>query len=117
MFISKMKFLILIIFIVTYSFKALSENYDLKQIVTLDDPWGSSFINKNEFIITEKTGKIKIVDISKKTVTEVKHNLNYLIVGQGGLLDIKYHDKNIWISYTEKRENLKSSTTQILIYV
>ena len=111
MFISKIKFLILIIFIVTFSSKTLSENYDLKKIVSLNNPWGSSFISKNEFIITEKTGKIRIVDISKKIVTEVKHNLNYLIVGQGGLLDIKYYDKNIWISYTEKRENLKTSTS------
>ena len=105
------KFYVLIIFIATFSSKSLSENYNLKKIVTLDDPWGSSFLNNSELIVTEKNGKIKIVDVLSKKISEVNHNLNYLIVGQGGLLDIIHHDKNIWISYTEKRENLKTSTS------
>jgi quinoprotein glucose dehydrogenase len=105
------KFYVLIIFIATFSSKSLSENYNLKKIVTLDDPWGSSFLNNSELIVTEKNGKIKIVDVLSKKISEVDHNLNYLIVGQGGLLDIIHHDKNIWISYTEKRENLKTSTS------
>ena len=105
------KFYVLIIFIATFSSKSLSDNYNLKKIVTLDDPWGSSFLNNSELIVTEKNGKIKIVDVLSKKISEVDHNLNYLIVGQGGLLDIIHHDKNIWISYTEKRENLKTSTS------
>ena len=47
-----MKFFLLRIIVVTFSSKSLSENYNLKKIVTLDDPWGSSFINNTELIIT-----------------------------------------------------------------
>ena len=57
----------------------------------------------NEIIITEKSGKIKIVNIISKKITEVKHNLNFLEVGQGGLLDIIYQDNILWISYSENR--------------
>ena len=105
------RFCALIIFIATFSSKSLSENYNFKKIVTLDDPWGSSFLNNSELIVTEKSGKIKIIDIFSKKVSEVEHNLNYLVAGQGGLLDIIHDNNNIWISYTEKRKNLKSSTS------
>ena len=88
-----------------------SANFNLKKIVDLDDPWGSSFINKDEIIVTEKNGKIKIINVVSKDIVEVEHNLNFLVVGQGGLLDIIYQDNNLWISYTEKRSNLKTSTS------
>ena len=38
-----------------------AEEFKFKKIVNLTKPWGSSFINKNEIIITEKKGKIKII--------------------------------------------------------
>ena len=42
---------------------------------------------------------------------EVKHNLNYLVYGQGGLLDIIYQNNEIWISYSENRGSWKTSTS------
>ena len=33
------------------------------KIIKLNEPWGSSFIDNDEIIITEKSGKIKIVNI------------------------------------------------------
>ena len=83
----------------------------LKKIVNLDEPWGSSFISKDEIILTEKEGKIKIVNINSKDILNIEHNLNFLVYGQGGLLDILYKDNNIWISYSENRGNWKTSTS------
>nr|MBC8308520.1 PQQ-dependent sugar dehydrogenase [Pelagibacterales bacterium] len=74
-------------------------------------PWGSSFINKDELIITEKKGKIKIVNINSGEVSEIDHNLNFLKVGQGGLLDILHKDNFLWISYSEDRGDWKTSTS------
>ena len=79
-----MKFLAILIFWVSFSSISLSENYNLKRIVTLNEPWGSSFISNTELIITERNGVIKIVNIYSKEVKEIKHNLNYLASGQGG---------------------------------
>ena len=41
----------------------------------------------------------------------IEHNLNFLEHGQGGLLDILYKNNKLWISYTENRENRKTSTS------
>ena len=108
----KMKkyFSLIIIFFLFFS-KSFSENYRFEKIVNLDDPWGSTFINNSEIIITEKNGKIKIVNINSKEILEVKHNLNFLEHGQGGLLDIIYQDGTLWISYSENRGDSKSSTS------
>ena len=41
-----------------------SEKYSFKKLVNLDEPWGSSFISNDKIIVTEKNGKIKIVNIN-----------------------------------------------------
>ena len=94
------KFFILVLLVLNQSL-SFADNYKFEKIVNLDDPWGSSFINKDEIIITEKNGKIKIVNIFSKKMQDIKHNLNFLVDGQGGLLDIIYQDNQIWISYSE----------------
>ena len=105
------KYFSLIFFFLLLSSKSYSNNYTLTNIIELDEPWGSSFINKDELIVTEKGGKIKIVNINSKKISEVKHNLNFLDIGQGGLLDIIHQNNNLWISYTENRGNWETSTS------
>ena len=102
------KILILFIFFIN---NVSAENFSLKKIASLSKPWGLSFINDNELIISEKTGKIKIVNITNGQIKEVKHNLNYKNVGQGGLLDIVYKDKYVWIAYTEEVKKREYTTS------
>ena len=90
---------------------SFSSNLKFQKIIDLEDPWGSSFINNDEIIVTEKGGKIKIVNVISKELLEVKHNLNFLVYGQGGLLDIIHQNNNIWISYSEDRGDWKTSTS------
>ena len=103
-------FLLIFIFLHFHSV-SLAKNLKFKKIASLDKPWGSSFISNDEIIITEKSGKIKIVNILNGNVAEIKHNLNFLEYGQGGLLDILYKDNFIYVSYTENRANWKTSTS------
>ena len=105
------KYFLLIIFFLLFASKSYSNNYKFTKIVKLNEPWGSSFINNNEIIITEKSGKIKIINIVSKEATDIKHNLNFLEDGQGGLLDIIYQDDTLWISYSENRGDSKTSTS------
>ncbi len=107
-----MKIFIKIIFFLLINISyGLSENLKFRKLVTLSEPWGSSFVNKEELIVSEKTGKIKIVNIFSNEIYEIEHNLNYFVHGQGGLLDILYKDDFIWISYSENRGNWKTSTS------
>jgi quinoprotein glucose dehydrogenase len=105
------KYFLLIIFFLLFASKSYANNYIFTKIIELDEPWGSSFINSDEIIITEKSGKIKIVNVILKEVSKIKHNLNFLEVGQGGLLDIFYQDRTLWISYSENRGDEKTSTS------
>jgi quinoprotein glucose dehydrogenase len=105
------RYFILTFFLLIYSTNSFSQNFEFKKIVKLNEPWGSSFINDNQLIITEKGGKIKIIDIHSQKISDVKHNLNYLEHGHGGLLDILFKDNYVYISYSENRGNWKSSTS------
>jgi quinoprotein glucose dehydrogenase len=104
-------FFILVFFIINIQSTSLADNLNFKKIVNVNNPWGSSFINNEEIIITEKSGKIKLINVKSKDIIEIKHNLNFLEYGQGGLLDIIYKEKKLWISYTEDRGNWKTSTS------
>ena len=105
------KFFFLIFYLLIYPSSVLSENFKFQKLIKADGPWGSSFINNDELIITEKSGKIKIVNINSKKIIEIQHNLNFLVHGQGGLLDILYKDDFVYISYSENRGDGKSSTS------
>ena len=106
-----MKILIsfLIFFFITSSLNAA--NFTLKKITNLNEPWGSTFINNQELLVTEKSGKIKLISLVNKNTKIINHNLNVIEYGQGGLLDILYHDDIVWVSYTEDRGNYKTSTS------
>ena len=95
----KLTFLTIFLFFLNHTF-SFSDNFKFEKIAELNDPWGSSFISDNEIIVTEKSGKIKIINTLKKEIVEVEHNLNFLEYGQGGLLDIIYQNNTVWISYT-----------------
>ena len=106
-----MKKIVLIFFLIIKSTLTFAEDYNFKKLVSLNSPWGSAFINDEELIITEKGGKIKIINIINNKIVEINHNLNFREHGQGGLLDIIYRKNILWISYTEKRGDWKTSTS------
>ena len=84
----------------------------LEKIVDgLEKPWSLSFIDKEKIIFTEKSGKLYTLNLKDKKISEIKHNLLVLEVGQGGLLDVLYDKGQIYISYSENRGDWKSSTS------
>ena len=101
----------IIFIILLFTNIAFAEDFKFNKITKLDKPWGSTFINSDQILVTEKGGKIKLINIKKKDIKIIDHNLNFLEYGQGGLLDIIYKDKVVWISYTENRGNWKTSTS------
>ena len=106
-----MKKIILIIYFLSianlFGFEAKLE----KIVEGMNKPWSLSFIDQNNIIFTEKKGKLFHLDLKNKTISEIKHNLSVLEDGQGGLLDVLYDDKNVYLSYSEKRDGSKTSTS------
>ena len=101
----------LIIFLFFFSLSAEAEEFKLDKLVSLNKPWGSTFIDNDHLLVTEQSGSIKLVNIRTKEISIVKHNLKFLEYGQGGLLDIIYQDNMVWISYSENRGDWKTSTS------
>ena len=52
-----------------------------------------------------------MVNLKDNKIKKIKHNLDVLEDGQGGLLEILYYNETVFVSYSENRGNGKSSTS------
>lgn len=104
-----------IIFTILFVVSLTSQSNDKINLTKISDglaePWGMTFINDNNLLVTEKIGGIIRIDIKTGKKFPIKHNLDYFYYGQGGILDILYHNNFVYVSYSEDRENGKSSTS------
>ncbi len=106
-----MKKIFILLFIFNFS-HSQALNFKLERIVeNLEKPWSLSFIDKENIIFTEKSGKIYLLNLQEKKTSTINHNLSVVEVGQGGLLDILYFKGEIYVSYSENRGNWKTSTS------
>ena len=102
----------LLIILILFSTNLNASDFKLEKIIKgLDSPWSLSFVDEQNLFITEKSGNIKFVNLNEKIIKDVSHNLDILEDGQGGLLDILYKNKVIFVSYSENRSNGLSSTS------
>tara|TARA_B100001093_G_scaffold473990_1_gene498338 strand:- start:330 stop:1391 length:1062 start_codon:yes stop_codon:yes gene_type:complete len=106
-----MKKLIIFLFLLNFSNLYSSDLKFEKIFDDLNKPWSLSFIDRNNVLITEKTGKLLILNLKNKTTNEIEHNLSLISLGQGGLLDVLYNNDQVYISYSENRGNWKTSTS------
>ena len=105
------KIIIYLLFYFVSSHLYASEIKFEKIVDKLNEPWSLSFIDKEKIIFTEKAGKLYILNLKNKKISEIEHNLNVLEYGQGGLLDVLYEEQDVYISYSENRGNWASSTS------
>ena len=106
------KIIFILIIIISQTLNLRSGEFNLNEIVSgLNSPWSLTFKNQDEILVTEKSGQILFVNLKENKIKKINHNLNILMDGQGGLLEILYHNKMIYVSYSENRGNGKSSTS------
>ncbi len=106
------KLIIVLSYLVLIHTNVLASEIKLIKIYdNLDKPWSLSFIDKNNIVLTEKNGKLLLLNIENKKIDEIKHNLSLISLGQGGLLDVLYDNKEIYVSYSENRGDWKTSTS------
>ncbi len=72
----------------------------------LDRPWSLAVLPDQRFLITEKTGQLRIADSAGKISEPIAGLPDIAVVGQGGLLDVVLHpnfSENRWLylSYVE----------------
>ena len=86
-------------------------NFQLEEISKgLNYPWGMTFIDEENFLITEKNGRLLKTNISNGEKIEISHDLNILTGSQGGLLDVLYYNNYIYFTYSHNHGDWYSST-------
>ena len=97
------RFLILTFFC---SFSCFSLTLE-KMNVELSYPWGMTWIDSNNLLITEKKSKnIILFNTQNNISTKIKHTIPVAVSGQGGLLDIISEGNTIWITCSIQKDKL-----------
>ncbi len=100
---------VLFLFLLT-SLVLFSNTLPIKIVSNLGVVWGMTFLDENRMLITFKEGKISLLDLKLKTITNINNVPKVFNKGQAGLLDIQ--NKNGWIYLTyAKNINGKAATT------
>ena len=97
-------FIFFIFFIFSSSIFALNlEKYD----VELSYPWGMTWVDSTNLLITQKKSKeIVLVDTKNNTSIIIKHQIPVEGRGQGGLLDIISEGNSVWVTCSIKKGSL-----------
>ena len=106
------KIILIIFFFFIQILNIFSGEPNLKKVISdLDSPWSISFINKDKVLVTEKSGNLILVNLKNKIIKKIKHNLQILEDGQGGLLEVLYFNDKVFVSYSENLKKGNSSTS------
>ncbi len=79
-------------------------------------PWGMSFINGSQLLVTERNGAIVLVDIAHKTKQVILTVPDVAASGQGGLLDIAlspYDSDKFYFTYSKQEKDGVNTTLAI----
>jgi aldose sugar dehydrogenase len=106
------KIILILSFFLFQNFYVLSNELKLSESIKgLNSPWSFSFTEDNKVLVTEKSGNLILLDLKNKKNKKIKHNLNILEDGQGGLLEVLYFNNQVFVSYSENLKKGKSSTS------
>jgi glucose/arabinose dehydrogenase len=78
----------------TASTQAVTDSFSTRAVATFDEPWGMTFLPgsgvplTNQALVTEKPGKLWLVDVATGKKVEVSGVPAVRYGGQGGLLDV-----------------------------
>lgn len=103
---------VIFLFIITSIFTtlAISSTTVTKISSNLGVVWGMTFLDDANMLISQKKGKIYLLNLKSKTITDIKNVPKVFNKGQAGLLDLQ--NKNGWLYLTyAKNINGKGSTT------
>ena len=85
--------------------------FAIREVATFDSPWAMDFLPRSSTsIVTEKPGRIWLVDLASGRKQPVAGAPRVLVSDQGGLLDVKLSpafaaDKQVYLTYAEPSPN------------
>lgn len=86
------------------------DKFLIKEVASFDQPWSMAFLPDGNFLVTEKPGKIFLMNQAGETLSEISGVPEVAYGGQGGLGDIAIHpnfneNKTVYVSFAEEGEN------------
>ena len=93
----------LFLLLLLFSFKTQALVLE-KTPISLDAPWGLTWITTDKLLITQKSGEIYLIDTNNLTQLEINHDIPSVQFGQGGLLDITSEENMVWVTCSIKKK-------------
>ena len=97
-------------------YKKTLANFNITKVTKgINSGWGMTFFDNNLLLVTEKSGRILLINTTSGEKKEINYTINSkktkknpFANGQGGLLDILYHEDYIYISFSYTENNQKN---------
>jgi len=97
----KKQILLFIIYLISFSANAITLE---KTKITLEAPWGMTWLDENHLLITQKSGEIFMINTLDYSQTPIKHKIPSAQYGQGGMLDIISEENNVWVTCSIEKD-------------
>ena len=75
----------------------------------LKNPWGMSFIDENNLLVTQKNTGLLIIDLNERSITDIEGIPRFVHPGQGGMLDVKYYEGFVYLTYVAQNSGSHST--------
>jgi len=89
----------------------------VEQLVTdLGIPWGMTFVGRQRLLVTERSGRLRLVDLQNRSVTLLPGLPEIVAEGQGGLLDVAIgpdFERDGWIYFTYSKPHRGEAATTL----
>jgi glucose/arabinose dehydrogenase len=100
-------------------FREIEQNYPgirVEQLIAgLGIPWGMTFLSRDQLLITERAGTVRLFNINNASSISLSGTPEVVAEGQGGMLDVAIgpnYSNQGWIYFTySKRSNSEAATT------
>ena len=86
------------------------DKFLIEELASFDQPWSMAFLPDGNFLVTEKPGKMFLMNQAGETLSEISGVPEVAYGGQGGLGDVAIHpdfneNKTVYVSFAEEGEN------------
>lgn len=96
------------------TYESLGQKFKIENLSSQEDSiWGFDFIDSTTLIFTERGGKLKLLDLQTKKITDLSGTPAVWAKGQGGLLDVRVHPRNpneIFLTYSKPTAKDEAAT-------
>ena len=106
-----LRFVRTLLLILLFPVQSLAVDFKLELVAKgLGVPWGMDFLSPQQMIVTERSGRLRLIDLNQGRIQEITGLPKIAIVGQGGLLDVAkgpnyQNDGWIYFTYTRSQDN------------